>query len=66
VHVVLKKCENCKFNHLFIQIFFSFALQTFFALCSMNKLFEKTKISDSTEVFSFSIEKLWKMVFENV
>jgi len=36
----LKKYENSKFSHLFIQILFFIAddsLQMFFALCSMSK-----------------------------
>ena len=41
VHKVLKKYENSKFSHLFIQILFFTADDSFadvFALCSMNKL----------------------------
>ena len=40
IRKVLKKYENSKFSHLFIQILFFIAddsLQMFFALCSMSK-----------------------------
>jgi len=62
----LKKHGNSKFSHFFIQFLFftgddSFTM--FSALRSMNKILEKMKINDGIEIFSFNIEKVWKMFF---
>jgi len=69
VHEVLRKYKNSKFSHLFIQILF-FATDDscagVFCIAFHEQNFEKMKTSDGIEVFSFGIEKVWKMVFENM
>jgi len=73
VHKVLKKHGNSKFSHSFNYLSFFTADDSFadgFCIVFHESNFGKMKVSDGSKVFSFSIEKVlekvWKMVFENV